>query len=115
MKSRIQGLGGIITQTDNDGNVMIYLDHDTEEVLKFARGFCDGNQMLNGVTGESGGYNLAVELKNMSDYIGHLQTEIDELKSDSYYKENNPAVKNAWEQYQIMLALAKQDDREHAV
>lgn len=99
---KITGHAGITVHQDigtDSESYQIVLDSDTRELLEYIR-------EIRQMTGQYTGFNFG---NNLID----LQEDVDMIKSwyldERDLRENNPAVKAAWEQYQLMLVLGKQD------
>lgn len=96
----INGHSGIRVHNDSD-ECQIVLDSDTRELLEYIR---EIRQMTSHYTG----YNFATNLLD-------LEADINMIKSwyldEKDLRENNPAVIAAWDHYQMMVALAKQDKK----
>lgn len=87
------------TQVESDVYISVTPDiiHTTEYV-----------EQLKNCLGHLDGYDLG-------ELIHELTREVEKLKVDRqmdlYYRLNNPAVEAAWEHYQTMLTLAKEDNQ----
>ena len=99
---KITGHAGITVHQDigtDSESYQVVLDSDSRELLTYIR---EIRQMTSYFTG----FNFATSLLD-------LQEDMDMIKSwyldEIDLRENHPAVEAAWEQYQIMVALAKQD------
>jgi hypothetical protein len=87
----------------DDGNLdsaVIELDSDAREQLDFVRELRNASAIWNG-------YNFGNAVQDILEDIASIQSI---LAKDEYYRQNNPAVREAWEHYQTMLGLAKQED-----
>lgn len=84
---------------------MITTDKDIQETVKFIKelkltlGVWDGNQ-------------LGQDISSLIDAVHILKDEYDREQG---YRLNNPAVGEAYQHYQTMLALAKEDNNEKNV
>jgi hypothetical protein len=102
----INGYGGIRVTchkedgSDNVDSAVVELDSDARELLDFVRELRNSSAIWNG-------YNFGNAFQDMLEDIASIQTV---LAKDEYYRQNNPAVREAWEHYQTMLVLAKQED-----
>jgi hypothetical protein len=96
----LNGINGINVYSQSDDNShQISLDSDTRDLLEYIR---EIRQMSNHYTG----FNFATNLLDIEEDVNMMKTwYLDEID----LRENNPAVKAAWEHYQTMMTLAKQD------
>jgi hypothetical protein len=81
-------------------SAVIELNSDARDQLDFVREMRNASFIQNG-------YNFGSVIQNILSDIVSIQSVLDK---DEYYKQNNPAVREAWEHYQTMLGLAKQED-----
>lgn len=95
---KIQGHSGINVHEDRD-TYHLALDSDSRELLEYIR---EIRQMTNHYTG----FNFANNLMDIEEDLNMIKTWYLEERD---LREDNPAVKAAWEHYQMMLALAKTD------
>lgn len=103
------GYGGIeVTCYRNDSDsdeidsAVVELDSDSRELLNYVREMRNSSSFWNG-------FNFGNTFQDMIEDIASIQTV---LAKDEYYRQNNPAVQEAWDHYQTMLGLAKQDNEE---
>jgi hypothetical protein len=90
-------------EDDTLESAVVELDSDARDQLDFVREMRNASFIQNG-------YNFGNVIQNILSDIVSIQSV---LAKDEYYKQNNPAVKEAWEHYQTMLGLAKQEDDEN--
>ena len=96
--TRIQSTG------DNDlESAVIELDSDARDQLDFVRELRNASAIWNG-------HNFGNTFRDILEDIASIQSVI---TKDEYYRQNNPAVREAWEHYQTMLGLVKQEDDEN--
>lgn len=81
-------------------SAVVELDSDTRELLDYVRELRNASAIWNG-------FSLGITLQDMLEDIASIKTM---LSKDEYYRQNNPAVREAWEHYQTMLGLARQED-----
>ena len=93
---KIQGHSGINVHEDRD-TYNLALDGDSRELLEYIR---EIRQMTNHYTG----FNFANNLMDIEEDLNMIKTWYLDEKD---LREDNPAVKEAWEHYQMMVALAK--------
>jgi len=104
----ITGYSGIrvTCHRENEGSdidsAVVELDSDARELLDFVRELRNASAIWNG-------YNFGNAVQDILEDIASIQSV---LAKDEFYRQNNPAVREAWEHYQIMLGLAKQEDDE---
>ena len=94
----IHGHSGIRVHNNND-EYQIVLDSDTRDLLEYIR---EIRQMTSHYTG----FNFATNLMDLEEDINMIKSWYLDEKD---LRENNQAVTAAWEHYQMMVALAKQD------
>lgn len=87
--------------TDDDVTVIVELDSQTRDLLDFVRSAKTSSGVVDG-------YQFGETIFNLVQEVASLQTLINQ---DQWYRANNPAVGEAWEQYQLMLGLARENDR----
>lgn len=96
----LNGINGIIIHSEsNDTSHQISLDSDTRDLLEYIR-------EIRQMTGHYTGFNFATNLMDLEEDINMIKSWYLDEKD---LRENNPAVIAAWEHYQMMVALAKQD------
>ena len=101
--SEILGSNGIeVHYSNQDGVVEIELDSETRLLLDFVKELRTASATYNG-------YNFGRTFIEMLDDVAALYAHINE---DKWYKDNNPAVKDAWEKYQLMLGLARENNND---
>lgn len=105
--SEILGSNGIeVHPSSQVGDpVLIELDSETRLLLEFVKELRVASATYNG-------YNFGKTFLELLDDVAVLHTQINE---DKWYKDNNPAVKDAWENYQLMLGLARESDADDVV
>lgn len=99
---KITGHAGITVHQDigtDSESYQVVLDSDTRELLEYIR-------EIRQMTGHYTGFNFANNLLDVDEDLKMMKTWYLE---DRDLREDNPAVKEAWEHYQMMLVLAKQD------
>jgi len=99
---KITGHAGITVHQDigtDSESYQIVLDSDTRDLLDYIR---EIRQMTSHYTG----FNFATNLMDLEEDINMIKSWYLDEKD---LRENNPAVIAAWEHYQMMVALAKQD------
>ena len=79
-------------------SMVIELDSQTRELLDFVNEMRLASATYNG-------FNFGKTFLDLLDDVAALHTQINE---DRWYRENNPAVKEAWENYQLMLGLVRE-------
>jgi len=95
----IIGYHGISTyKTDNGFTITI--DSDIRKDIEYIRDFKNYSGMWDGRQAGEMLQNVLAEIMSIKS----------QLAENQYYRENNPAVSAAWEHYQTMLGLAKQED-----
>jgi len=96
----LKKINGIIIHSEsNDTSHQISLDSDTRDLLEYIR-------EIRQMTGHYTGFNFATNLMDLEEDINMIKSWYLDEKD---LRENNPAVIAAWEHYQMMVALAKQD------
>jgi len=95
---KIHGHSGIRVHNDSDG-FQVVLDSDTRDLLEYIR-------EIRQISGHYTGFAFANNLADVDEDVKMMKTWYFE---DRDLREDNPAVKEAWEHYQMMLVLAKQD------
>ena len=81
-------------------SMVVELDGHTRELLDFVNEIRLASATYNG-------FNFGKTFLELLDDVAALHTQINE---DRQYRENNPAVKEAWENYQLMLGLVRSND-----
>jgi len=94
----IVGYHGISTHKADDV-VTITIDSDIRKDIEYIRDFKNYSGMWDGRQAGEMLQNVLAEIMSIKS----------QLAENQYYRENNPAVSAAWEHYQTMLGLAKQD------
>ena len=82
-----------------DNVVTITIDSDIRTDIEYIRDFKNYSGMWDGRQAGEMLQNVLAEIMSIKS----------QLAENQYYRENNPAVSAAWEHYQTMLGLAKQD------
>lgn len=90
-------------EDDTLDSAVIELDGDARDQLDFVREMRNASFMQNG-------YTFGNAIQDILEDIASIQSV---LAKDEYYRQNNPAVREAWEHYQTMLGLVKQEDDEN--
>jgi hypothetical protein len=94
----IIGYHGIRAHKTN-GVVTITFDSDVRTDIEYVRDF---RKYLGITDGRRAG-------ETLQDLMEEMVSIKSQLAENQYYRENNPAVSAAWEHYQTMLGLAKED------
>ena len=103
----IEGCNGVEVHTvtsystDDDVTVIVELNSQTRDLLDFVRSAKTSSGVVDG-------YQFGETIFNLVQDVASLQTQINQ---DQWYRDNNPAVGEAWKQYQLMLGLARENDR----
>lgn len=98
---------GIEVYTSHNQNweietMVVELDGQTRELLDFINEVRVASATYNG-------FNFGKTFLELLDDVAALHTQINE---DRHYRENNPAVKEAWENYQLMLGLVRDNNND---
>ncbi len=96
----IVGYHGIRTHKAND-LVTITIDSDIRTDIEYLRDFRNYLGIMDG--------RRAGEM--LQDLMEEMVSIKSQLAENQYYRENNPAVGAAWDHYQTMLALAKEENK----
>lgn len=102
-----KGGHGIEVYTSHNQNweietMVVELDSQTRELLDFINEVRLASATYNG-------FNFGKTFLELLDDVAALHTQINE---DRHYRENNPAVKEAWENYQLMLGLVRDNNND---
>jgi hypothetical protein len=101
------GLNGVevheVWSTDREtlDQIVVELDSKTRAIVDYVENLKNGSNHWNG-------YELGANIAHIMEDITSIKSQLSEY---DYYKENNPAVRAAWEHYQMMLILAKEDNK----
>ena len=102
MTEVLDGPGTIAYYDKEKDAYVVYLDSDTRSSLRFVEdlhdrtGAYDGNALADMIM------DLKFQVNNLNEKLLHMQC----------LREDNPAVKAAWEHYQTMLALASEGNNQ---
>lgn len=104
MKEVTGGNGIEVYTSHNDQweieSMVVELDSQARELLDFVNEIRLASATYNG-------FNFGKTFLELLDDVAALHTQINE---DRHYRENNPAVNEAWENYQLMLGLVRSND-----